>query len=632
VILNGRVETFRIGGVALSPEYVYAVKPGVLIPDDRFYAILWVDRAAAEAAFAMEGAFNDAVISLAPGANPQQVIEELDRVLAPYGAVGAIARRDQPSNRFLEDELAQQQVMSTTIPYIFFGIAAFLLNVALARLVGAQREQIAALKALGFPTRPIVFHYLKMVTLVVTLGSVLGLVGGIAFGRGMILSYQGFFRFPELTFELAPWSAAAGFCISLAAAVLAVLTAVRSVITVAPAVAMRPAAPLRFRRALAERLLPRHLLTSRRMMIIRNVAGRPLRALLTVVGIAFAVPMVVLGLFWRDAVDYMMDVQFSLVERGNIAISFPNPLDADILRSLAREPGVMMVEGQRYVPVRLRAGHRTYLTSVIGLAVGAELRRPRDIRLRPIVLPPDGIVLARPLADRLRVAPGQSITIEVMEGRRGVRDVIVAATVEEILGMSAYMEIGSLNRLTGEGDVVSAAALFVEPASIPALGARFKELPTVESLTMKANSISSFLDKIAGLVLVSAAILTGFAVIIAVGVVYNSARIGLQERAWELASLRVLGFTRAEVSGILFSEFLIEMALGVPLGLGLSQVIVDAIAHLHSNETFQIPAIIGARTFVAAAVVVIVAAAASAYTVRRRIDRLDLVAVLKARD
>jgi putative ABC transport system permease protein len=389
---------------------------------------------------------------------------------------------------------------------------------------------------------------------------------------------------------------------------------------------------MRFRHGILESLISRRFFTASRAMILRNLAGRPFRALMTIVGIAFAVPMVVLGLFWRDAIDRMMDVQFSLVERGNTAITFPHPLNRDILRSLAREPGVMIVEGQRHVPARLRAGHRTYLTSVIGLSAGAELRRPRDVALRPIELPADGITLARPLAERLGVAPGDLLTIEVMEGRRRKRDLVVAATVEEILGMSAYMDISALNHLTGEGDVISAAALFVEPASIPALGERFKDLPIIESVAMKVNAIKSFLDKIAGLVLVSAGILTGFAVIIAVGVVYNSARIGLQERAWELASLRVLGFTCAEVSGILFAEFLIEIVLGIPLGLALSQMIVELIARLHSNETFQIPAVIEPRTFAAAAVVVIVAAAASAYVVRRRIDRLDLVGVLKTRD
>ena len=480
VVLNGRLQSFRISGIALSPEYVYAVKPGLPIPDDRLYAILWVDRTAAEAAFDMNGAFNDAVVALAPGIDPKPVIAELDRLLEPYGSVGAVERRDQPSNRFLEDELNQQKVMSITIPFIFFGISAFLLNVALGRIVAAQREQIATLKALGFPTAKLVLHYLGLVAVIVLLGSALGILGGVAFGSAMIESYRGFFRLPALAFELTPWSVVAGTIISFAAAALGVLTTLQNIVCMAPAVAMRPATPPRFRQSRLETLLPKKMLTSRRLMMLRNVAGRPLRTALTILGVGFAVPMVVLGLFWRDAIDRMIVVQFDWVERGNMAVTFPHPLDRTVIGDLAREPGVLAVEGQRIVPVRLRAGHVTYLTSIVGLRTGGELRRPRDAALRPIDVPPDGVTLTRRLAERLGVGPGDVVTVEVMEGRRYKRDLPVSAIVDELIGMASYMDIDTLNRLTGEGSVVSAATMYVDPAAMPALSRRFKELPVIE--------------------------------------------------------------------------------------------------------------------------------------------------------
>jgi putative ABC transport system permease protein len=632
VLLNGKMQTFHISGVALSPEFVYAVKPGVPVPDDRFFAVLWVDRSAAEAAFDMKGAFNDLAVSLAPRADPKAVIAELDRLLDPYGSIGAIERRDQPSNRFLEDELNQQKVMSITIPVIFFGVASFLLNAALGRQVAAQREQIAALKALGFPNAPLVIHYLKLVAIVVLFGSALGTVGGIAFGKAMIASYRGFFRLPDLTFALTPWSILAGIGASFAAASLGVATALRRVVGMAPAVAMRPAPPLRFRRLLLERLAPRRMMSPSRMMVLRNLAGRPVRAFLTTLAMALAVPMVVLGLFWRDAIDRMIDIQFNLVERGNATITFPHPLDRRIVADLRREPGIFAAEGERFVPVRMRAANRSYLTSVIGLPSGGELRRPHDAALRPIEIAPEGITLSRPLAARLGLSVGDQMTVEVMEGKRRRADVPVSAIVDEVLGMTSYMDLDALNRLTGEGNVISAAALYVDSGALHDLSQRLKTLPVIESVSMKAYTLTSFLDKIGNLVLVSAGILTAIAVIIASGVVYNSARIGLQERAWELASLRVLGFTRAEVSRILFGEFLIEIVLAIPVGILLSQGIVELISRFHSNESFQIPGVIDARTFTAACLVVITAAASSAWLVRRRIDRLDLVSVLKTRD
>ena len=632
VLLNGKVEAFHISGVALSPEYVYAVKPGLPIPDDRLFAIVWVDRRAAEAAFDMKGAFNDAVISLAPGADPEPVIDELDRLLEPYGSVGAIERRDQPSNRFLQDELSQQRVMSTTIPVVFFGIAAFLLNSALGRLVSSQREQIAALKALGFPANTLVLHYLKLALIIVLIGSVLGIAAGWGFGRAMIASYEGFFRLPELDFRLTPSSAALGTAISLAAASLGVLAALLQVLRLAPAVAMRPAAPLGFRRTWIEALFTRRAGRARRMMILRNTLGRPFRSMLTVAGVAFAVPMMALGLFWRDAIAEMIDVQFNLVERGNVTVTFPHPMDRSIIRDLAREPGVLAVEGQRIVPVRLRAGQHSYLTSVFGLSAGDELRRPHDAALRPIPAAPGGITLTRRLADRLGVGAGDLLAIEAMEGRRRNRLLPVSAIVDEAIGMPSYMELETLNSFTDEGAVISAANLYVEPSAMAELGRRFKDLPVIEAVTMKSYTLSSFMEKIAGLVFVTAGILAAFATVITVGVVYNSARISLQERAWELASLRVLGFTRAEVASILFGEFALEITLGVLVGVPLSNAVVALIAKFHSNESFQIPAVIAPQTYFIAAGVVLAAAAASAYIVKARVDRLDIVAALKTRE
>jgi putative ABC transport system permease protein len=632
VLLNGKVENFRTSGIALSPEHIYAVKPGLPIPDDRLYAILWVNRSAAEAAFDMKGAFNNAVISLAPGVDPKPVVAELDRVLEPFGSVGAVERRDQPSNRFLEDELNQQKVMSITIPIIFFGIAAFLLNSTLGRLVTAQREQIAALKALGFPNRMLLSHYLKLVFVIILIGSALGIAAGFGFGRAMIASYHAFFRLPELPFRITAWSAALGVLISLAAASFGVVAALRQVVGLAPAEAMRPPAPVGFRHSPIEALIPRRMIKARWIMMLRNTSGRPIRSALTVIGIALAVPMVVLGIFWRDAIDQMIDLQFDLVERGNVTVTFPHPMDRAIIRDLAREQGVLAVEGQRIVPVRLRAGHRSYLTSVVGLAPSDELRRPHDAARRPIQATPDTIMLTQRLAERLEVQPGDLITVEAMEGGRKKHSLPVSATADESIGMASYMDIATLNQFTDEGAAVSAATLYVEPTALAALAGRFKNLPTIESVTMKAYMLSSFLEKIAGLVFVSAGILTAFAAIITVGVVYNSARVSLQERAWELASLRVLGFTRGEVAGILFGEFATEIALGIPIGLWLSHGVVALIAKLHSNESFQIPAVIGAWTYLIAAGVVIVAAAVSAYVVKIRVDRLDMVTALKTRE
>ena len=627
VILNGRLQTFHVAGIAHSPEFVYASRPGNPLPDDRTFVVLWAGEDAVAAAFDMEGAFNNLAVSLAPGASGAVVMAALDDRLDPYGAPGAYERRDQPSHRFLSDELAEQRTLAITVPVVFFGIAAFLLNVVLGRLVEAQREQIAALKALGFPTLPIGLHYVKFVAAVCALGSVAGVLVGIWYGHGMLNNYRPFFRFPELAYTFPPWLPFVALAVSFGAAVAGVLASVRRVLRLTPAEAMRPPAPAAFSRALAGgRMRPGA------KMVLRGIIGRPLRSLLTIVGLAFAIPMIVLGLFWWDALDHMVAVQFDGIERGDAFVTFSDPVSSRAVREIGHIPGVLTVEGQRIVPVRLRAGHRTYRIGLTGLTEGSELRVPRDSDLTALPVPRDGVMISTGLAGRLGVGIGSDLTVEVLEGERPIRQLPVVALVDEMLGYSAYMEIGSLNRFMREGDLVSHAALRVDPALATEVWRRLSEFPRIVSTSVKAVWLRVFDEKIAGMVLISAVVLTAFGLIIAVGVVYNSARIALQERAWELASLRILGFSRAEVSRILLAELGIEMLVAIPLGLAMAQGIVGLLLGLRDTETFRIPAVISEATFATAALTVVAAGVVSALLVRRRIDRLDLVAVLKTRD
>ncbi|WP_198375142.1 ABC transporter permease [Neoroseomonas rubea] len=630
VILNGRRQRFRIAGIAHSPEFVFTSRPGSPLPDDRGFLVLWANEEAVARAFDMQGAFGEAVLTLAPGASEPAVIAELDRLLLPWGGRGAYGRHDQPSHRFLEDELAEQRTLAVTVPLVFFGIAAFLLNVVLGRMVEAQREQVAALKALGYPSPPIAMHYAKFVAAICLLGSALGIGAGAWMGAGMLGNYRPFFRFPELPYLLPTWLPVLAAAASFAVALVGVLDALRRILRLPAAEGLRPARPAAFGGGPLGHL--GRGLGARAKIPLRGLLGRPLRTLLTVLGIALAVPMVVLGLFWWDAMDSMVELQFDRIERGDAFVALTDPRPSRAAREMARLPGVLAAEGQRIVPIRLRAAQRSRLLALTGLPAGAELRVPRDANLRPVPIPHEGLALSRRLAERLGVREGDTVQVEVLEGARRVHDLPVDVLVEDIIGYTALMEIGALNRLMREDDLVSHVALRVDPLAAEALWRQLAERPRVAATNVKAVWLRVFDEVIAGLVLTSAVTLTGFGVIIAVGVVYNSARVALQERGWEMASLRVLGFTRQEVSRILLAELALAVLVAVPLGLVLAQWIVGLILGARDNESFDVPAVISTTTFAAAALVVLGAALASAVVVRRRIDRLDLVAALKARD
>jgi putative ABC transport system permease protein len=579
----------------------------------------------------MTGAFNRLAVRLAPGARETAVLADLQRELAPWGAREVYSRADQSSHRMLDAEIREQRVLGTLLPSIFLGVAAFLLNVVVSRLVATQREQIAALKALGYPNATIAAHYLKLVTVIVAVGLALGIALGVVLGSLLTGLYADFFRFPSFEHRLAPWLVVTSAAVTVGTAVAGTIGAIWATVRLAPAEAMRPPAPGRYRRTLLERLGPGASAPAQRM-ILRNIARRPWRTTLSIGGVAIAVAIVVMGNFLRDAIDTIVDSAFKLAMRSDVIVWMAEPADDSARHLLARLPAVIGVESGRDVAVRFVNGHRVERGAIQGFAARPELRRIVDVDGHVVLPDPDGLVMTDRLADKLGLRIGDRVTVEVLEARRRTLEIRLAATVREMMGLNAYMERRALNRLLGDADVSSQYALAVERGREPALLAALKGLPRVVGTFSKASMQRNMQEISARNIRIMSLVMTAFASVIAVGVVYNNARIALAERTWELASLRVLGFTRGEVSTLLLGEQAIGIAVALPLGMLLGWALVHLIAELLRSDQFMFPVVIRPRTYAWAALCVLAAAVASALVVRRHIDRLDMVAALKTRE
>ena len=631
-ILHGRRRNLRVVGLALSPEYVYNVRPGELMPDEKRFGIVWMERRALAAAYEMEGGFNDVVLRLARGASAPEVIARLDRLLEPWGGRGAIPRSLQTSHWYLENELSQLRSSGRVLPVVFLGVAAFLLNVVLTRIVALERGQIAALKALGYTSREVATHYLALALLIAALGGAIGVAFGAWLGRGMTRLYTEFYHFPILEYRLAVKVAVQGTVIGLVAAGLGALGAVRGAARLPPAEALRPEPPARYRESLLERAGVKRLLSQPARMIVRNITRRPVRASLSILGIALGAAMLVVGTFSLDAMRRIVDVQFGLAQRYDAMVTFLEPTSPRAFYEVERLPGVREVEAFRSVPVKLRFRHRSRQAAVLGLPAAPRLNRILDSKTRPVTLPPQGLVLSRTVADILGADRGDVVILEVLEGARPVLHVPVADVVDEYIGTNVYAEIGALRRLMREGETLSGAFLAVDRAAEPALYRRVKRSPRVAGVLLKRATVESFEKTIARNFTIITTVNMLFAAVIAFGVVYNTARISLSERSRELATLRVIGFRRAEISYILLGELAALVALAIPVGLLLGYVMSAAILELFQTELYRIPFVIAPRTFARAGFVTVVSAAISAAAVRRRLDRLDLVAVLKTRE
>ena len=630
-VINGRWQRLRVVGVAISPEFVVEFAGGGFFVDNRRYGVLWASSKTLETAFDMDGAFNDVVVRVAPGANEQAVIADLDRLLERWGSAGAHGRRDQPAARALDDEFTQLRTNATVFPMFFLIVAAYLLNVVLSRLVASQRDEIAALKAFGYTDWEIGLHYLGFGIAAVAMGAALGIPLGIWMGTRFTELYHDYFRFPSLP-SVTDWTAAlTAVGVSGGFALLGALSGVRRVMALPPAEALRPDSPAKFRPLLIERLGMGRLAGSALRMVLRNLERRPIRTGATVIGVALAVALLASGRFPYDAFDRLIEVEFHLAERYDAISTFIDERPASAARELQHVDGVLSAFAFRTTAVRLSRGAVSRTTSITGLEPDDNLYHLVDYEGHAYRPPERGCIVALGLARTLGLKVGDTIRVELLE--RGVtRPVVVAGLFDPMLGEAIYMSRRGLNALLREQDAANGAHLSIAPGREADVFAQLKDFPAVAAAVSRAATIHNIDEQMRqSMVFVLTLIITSGSVI-AMGVVYNSARIALSERGRELASLRVLGFTSNEVAGMLLGEQAAIMLLALPAGVGFGALFSLALSRGFKTERFHFPYVLAFRSQLFAMGVVVVAAGLASLVVRRRIGRLDMVSALRTRE
>lgn len=631
-VINGKWKRLTVTGIVLSPEFILLMKTGAMTPDFKRYGALWMTRKAISKAYDMDGAFNDVVLTLYPGVREADVIRDLDNMLERYGGFGAYARKDQISHRLLSEEFRQLKTSSRIYPAIFILVAAFLLNIVMSRTINTQREQIAILKAFGYTDLNIALHYMKMVIMMVAAGLLAGLAFGIWFGRLLGDLYMETYRFPYFDYILRPDVVLTVVLISAASALAGTMHALWRAARQAPAEAMRPEAPEKYRVSLIEKSGIGRLLSQPSRIICRNIERKPVKTSLAVIGIATACATMICSGFFRDAIDYMVHVQFVLSQKEDMKVSFVESTSYRAIYELKRMEGVSHGEAFRSVPVRMKSGHRSYKTVINGIETDSRLSVLLDRNLGVVAMPESGILLTDYLGDLLDVRVGDMLTVETLEGAKITRDVPVVALARQYLGVMGYMNLNALNRLMGEGDAISGAYLVTDDLSREKLFRSFVEMPRVSDIMIRQNEIDNIYEVMAKAMLFFTFIATLMACSIAFGVVYNSARISLAERSRELSSLRVLGYTRGEISYILLGELGVITLVAIPLGFIIGYWICAYVAYALSTDLYRVPMVIELNTYAQAAVVVLASAFISGGIVRRKLNHLDLVAVLKTRE
>lgn len=630
--LGGQKRALTITGTALSPEFIYTIGPGAIMPDNATFGILWMSERSVAAAFDMTGAFNDLSLKLTASALPAAVIDQVDTLLDPYGGLGAHDRSLHQSDAFIDAEIKQLRTMASVLPPIFFGISAFLVSMVMGRIIALERSQIGLLKAVGYSNAEVCLHYLMLAALIAVVGVLIGWGVGSWLARWLAQQYAIYFAFPFLIFGASPWVYGVSGIAALVTTTLGASQAALRAARLAPAIAMQPPAPPQFKRSFIDRAMAALHLSQSTVMILRSFFRWPVRSGLTMLGLALAVATVVAPSFMNDALDKIVDSAFYDTNRQDAMLVFAHDMPESVIETVGRLPAVLQAEGQQYLPAILRNGPHEKRTAIEARRPGVDLSRVIDAGGTQINVAPGGIVLSDRLADQLRLSIGDSVTVEFLGGRQETLTVALTGVVEQFFGLGAYMDLADVNAMLRQSPRVSMVNVSLDDTAVPELHARLKDIPKLVSIVMLSDARRSFTETIGENVVVMNTVYIVIAMLITIGVAYNGARIQLSERARELASLRILGFTRGEVSYILIGETMLLAVLAQPLGWLMGAMIAQAMVNGFSSDLYNMPLVLRPAMFAQASLVVLAAAFASVMIVRRRLDKQSLVAVMKVRE
>jgi putative ABC transport system permease protein len=630
--LYGRHLVLRVVGVANSPEFVFVAAPGELFPQPERFGVIWMARDALAQAYDLRGAFNQAVFKLGRNANAAAAQRAIDAILARYGSSGSYGRDRMISDRYLSEELRQLSTMATFLPAFFLVIAAFLVNIALGRVIATERSNIGLLKACGYSNAAVAWHYAQSALVFAALGALLGSLAGVGFGRAVASIYRNYYHFPSLDFSASLATFAGAWAASFGAACAGALTSVLRAAGLAPAAALMPPPPTAFFDSgklfgdLAKRL------DAKSRIILRRIMRFPRRAATTTLGIAFAIALLVVSRTFPAVMEHLLDVHFAVANRQDVTLTFARPRGPEALFAVEHLPGVIYAEPFRADEIILRAHGRSVHEAIFGVPRGARLNRIIGQSERILAPPASGIVLARALAAKLDARPGDYIRAEQTSGRRLQALVRVSAIVDPMVGSSAYMDLEALSRLWREPGRISGVHLRLDGAEYDAFNRRIKQTPIIAGASFTVLAERSMRRSFNEGVGIMNFIYAAFAAVMAGGVAFSAARITLAEQERDLATLRVLGFTRTEVSYVLVGELLALALLAAPVGALLGTGLAMWLMKLFETDMYSFPFVFNPAGYAFAIAFSLGCVLAAALVVRTGIDRLDMIGVLKARD
>jgi putative ABC transport system permease protein len=632
VTIEGNRQNIKISGISISPEFIDPINPAAPLPDNRHFGVFWLSSKHLEYLAKRPGQVNSVIIKLLPQSSSRKVLKAVDQILAPYGNRGSYERKRQLSNMFVEDEIRQQKVTGMVVPFIFLAIAAFLVNIIITRLITLQRSQVATLKAIGYSDRIITFHYLKLIFLMLVMGAISGIFLGTFLGNLLMKNYRNFFHFPDLAFTLGSTSVICGFIAGIAPGIIGGIFTLRSIYKLTPAEAMRPSAPPNFLPTIFEKWNIQKYFNVRSRMVIRNLLLKPVRLIILILGLSTSLAIMITAYSWLDMINFITNTQFQRQQLEDITVAFQRPASEGAINELKRLEGVLMAEGYRNVPIRVKFKDQERDISLMGIYPKSQMFKILNRKLHQSRVPPSGMLVSNFFYDKWGLRKGDAIDIEFLEGAMKKNSLTIVGFTDDLIGLGAYIDSEYLLQVLKETKSFNVVKLKVDPQKINEIYSKLKSFPFISSVIVKDQMLHSFEETIGGMVKVFTYILISFATAITVGVIYNSIRVTFSERAWEMSSLMVLGFSNGIVFKILSLEVITQVLLAIMPGCFLGQGLTWLSMKMIHAETFSFPVIIYRSTFALASLLVLIVMFLSLMIIFKMTSNLKLSEALKVRE
>ncbi|RJP27857.1 MAG: FtsX-like permease family protein [Candidatus Omnitrophota bacterium] len=637
VLLLDKQHDLLVVGTAMSPEFVYLIPPGGgFTPDAENYGVLYLPEKFLQESSDLDGAYNQIIGSVHDDSPPilNFTLRVIENRLEAYGVTQSLAARDQASVRFLEDELVGVKISSRISPTIFLLVAALVMNVLIGRMVAQQRTVIGTLKALGYSTSMVTRHYLNYGLFIGIVGGVTGTLFGFWMQNVFVQMYRQFFALPEINAHFYFDILATGFLISIGFALVGTLKGVRYAVSLEPAEAMRPPPPEKGGKVLPERITVFwRILSFRQRMVLRAVFRNPFRSGVNVTASLISTALIVMTLCNTDALDSLMSFEFEKTAHQDMTISLRDPVGIRVQTDFQQLPGVSETEPQLLVVCDLSNGPFEKRAGVMGLVRNNRLYTPIDEQNRRIAVPESGLLLTKKLAELLHVSRGDTIRLRPLIARREIVYSPVVGIVDSYLGLSAYADIRYLSRLLGE-EWAANTMLFTsfrktyDPAFLRELTMR----PVVVGINERLQALHK-IDEVFGQSMgIMIFVMVLFAGMIAFGSVLNSALVSLSEREREVGTLRVLGYTPAQISGIFSGESFLLNGMGIFFGVFAGMGLVHLLSMAYSTELYRFPVVIYFSRLLESAFLMCLFISLAQWIVFRMVRKLNWLDALKVKE